>query len=86
MLDLFILKFKDRLPSEIAHVSFSRRVHQADDGVALALVEDPTRVQLVDALRVVVVSMEVEHANLGIVQSYNQINISVIQRYFIKRN
>jgi hypothetical protein len=30
--------------------------------------------------------MEVEHANLGIVQSYNQINITVIQRYFIKHN
>ena len=53
-----------KLPSEISHVPFGRGVHKADDGVALALVEDSTRVQFVDALRVVVVPMEVEHANL----------------------
>jgi hypothetical protein len=52
------------LPSEVAHVAFCGRVHEADDGVALALVQDPPRVHLVHELRVVVVPMEVKHADL----------------------
>ena len=49
------------LPSQLIEVSVGGSVHHADDGVALALVHDPARVDFAGEPLGVVVAMEVEN-------------------------
>ena len=60
------------------HVSCGRGVHHADDGVPLALVQDPPRVDLSRELGGVVVAVEVEDADQLLAEGQAAYRVAVL--------